>query len=82
MKAVRYVEFSGSFFWLVFWVVVLLPVAVLYFVLKSCVVEQQVEDEALRPSCAGATSGLGTLGAGLNPSRQEQGNDPGPLTFR
>ena len=35
------------FFWLVFWAVVLLPVAVLYFVLKSCVVEQQVEDEAL-----------------------------------
>ncbi len=47
MRAVRYVEFTGSFSWLVFWVIVLLPVAVLYFVLKSCVVEQQVEDEAL-----------------------------------
>jgi hypothetical protein len=47
MKSVRYVEFTGSVFWLVFWVIVLLPVAVLYFVLKSCVVEEQVEDEAL-----------------------------------
>jgi hypothetical protein len=47
MKAVRYVEFTGSVSWLVFWVIVLFPVAVLYFVLKSCLVEQQVEDEAL-----------------------------------
>ena len=47
MKAVRYVEFTGSFLWLVFWVIVLFPVAVMYFVLKTCVVEQQVEDEAL-----------------------------------
>jgi hypothetical protein len=47
MKAVRYVEFTGSFGWLVFWVIVLFPVAVMYFLLKSCVVEHQVEDEAL-----------------------------------
>jgi hypothetical protein len=47
MKAVRSVEFTGSVFWLVFWLIVLFPVAVMYFVLKSCVVEQQVEDEAL-----------------------------------
>ena len=47
MKTVRYVEFTGSFFWLVLWVIILFPVAVMYFLLKSCVVEQQVEDEAL-----------------------------------
>jgi len=47
MKAVRYVEFTGSVFWLVFWVIILFPVAVMYFVLKSCVVEQQVDEEAL-----------------------------------
>jgi len=47
MKAVRYVEFTGSVKWLVFWVIVLFPVGVMYFVLKGCVVEQQVEEEAL-----------------------------------
>ena len=35
MKAVRYVEFTGSINWLVFWVIALLPVAVLYFVLAD-----------------------------------------------
>ncbi len=47
MKAVRYVEFTGSVFWLVFWVIILFPIGVMYFVLKSCIVEQQVEEDAL-----------------------------------
>jgi hypothetical protein len=47
MKTIRHVEFTGSYFWLVFWVVVLFPVGALYFVLKSFVVEEQVEDEGL-----------------------------------
>jgi hypothetical protein len=47
MKTVSHVEFTGSFFWLLFWLIVLFPAAALYFVLKSVVVEEQVQDEEL-----------------------------------
>jgi len=45
MSKVRRIEFLGSWFWLAFWVIIFLPVAALYFALKSVVVEEQMDGD-------------------------------------
>jgi hypothetical protein len=43
MSKIRRLEFLGSWFWLVFWAIVFLPVGLIYFAVKSIVIEEEVD---------------------------------------
>jgi hypothetical protein len=40
MSKIRRIEFHGSYFWLVFWTVLFFPIAGIYFLLSSIVIEE------------------------------------------
>jgi len=45
MSKLRRVEFMGSWFWLVFWVILFFPIGLLYFAIKTIVIEEEIDAE-------------------------------------
>jgi hypothetical protein len=43
MSKVRRIEYLGSYFWLVFWTLLFFPIAVVYFLENSIVVEEEID---------------------------------------
>jgi hypothetical protein len=45
MSRIRRVEFLGSYFWLIFWVILFFPVAILYLLSASVVIEEEIDTD-------------------------------------
>ena len=43
MSRMRRFEFLGSWFWLIFWLVLFFPIGVIYFVLNIILLEEDIE---------------------------------------
>ena len=43
MSKIRRIEFLGSYFWLIFWTILFFPIAVLYFLSASIIIEEEMD---------------------------------------
>lgn len=45
MSKVRRIEFLGSYFWLLFWTIFFFPIAALYFLSASIMIEDEIDGD-------------------------------------
>jgi hypothetical protein len=43
MSKVRRIEFLGSYFWLVVWIILFFPIAIVYFISTSVTIEDEID---------------------------------------
>jgi membrane protein required for beta-lactamase induction len=53
MSKVRHLEFFGSWFWLIFWLILFFPIAILYLAFNTIVVEEEIGvEEFIKRHCS------------------------------